>query len=312
MNTLISMMILIGCICLGAVLTSVRIIRFPILIARLSTISLYGLLLSMGLRLGSNEEILHQAGRIGLLAISFSLATAVCTAITILFGLRLLKRNHGPRGKENNADKGFREFLSHLKDPAGLLLIVVSGGIIGRIFPEFVAGFAGAATDYLLYLLLFLIGSQLSSGNVDIAAQFRNPAILLIPLATVVGTLLGGLAAGIPFGLSAGKSLALASGFGWYSLSGILISNLGDPILGSAAFLSNIFRESIALLSIPLLARLTHPAVGIGIAGATAMDVTLPLIQKSSGSEYVPSSLTSGAVLSLLVPVLVPLFFQLG
>jgi uncharacterized membrane protein YbjE (DUF340 family) len=104
----------------------------------------------------------------------------------------------------------------------------------------------------------------------------------------------------------------VAAGFGWYSLSGVIISDLGDQVLGSAAFLSNILRESVALLTIPLFGTTRFPRIGIGIAGATSMDVCLPLIQKSCGTRWVPLSVTNGAILSLLVPVLVPLFYHLG
>jgi uncharacterized membrane protein YbjE (DUF340 family) len=87
---------------------------------------------------------------------------------------------------------------------------------------------------------------------------------------------------------------------------------MGDPVLGSTAFLSNIIRESFSLLLIPFLSRTPVPHASISIAGATSMDVTLPLIEKTAGPEYVPLSIASGAILSLLVPVLVPLFYSLA
>jgi len=42
------------------------------------------------------------------------------------------------------------------------------------------------------------------------------------------------------------------------------------------------------------------------------MDVTLPLIEQCIGPDAVPVSFTSGAVLSMLVPFLVPLFYAMG
>lgn len=41
------------------------------------------------------------------------------------------------------------------------------------------------------------------------------------------------------------------------------------------------------------------------------MDVTLPLIEQCVGPAAVPVSFTSGALLSLLVPFLVPLVYAL-
>ena len=61
-----------------------------------------------------------------------------------------------------------------------------------------------------------------------------------------------------------------------------------------------------------MLARLSAPHLAIGIAGATSMDVTLPLVERSCGAQYVPLSIASGALLSLMVPFLVPFLYSLG
>ena len=134
----------------------------------------------------------------------------------------------------------------------------------------------------------------------------------MTPIATALGSLAGGLAAAPFLGLGPGKAMALAGGFGWYSLSGVLIADMGDPALGSAAFLANMIRESIALVSIPFLASTRRPELAIGVGGATAMDVTLPLVESSAGPALVPASFASGALLSLAVPIIVPLLYRLG
>jgi len=41
------------------------------------------------------------------------------------------------------------------------------------------------------------------------------------------------------------------------------------------------------------------------------MDVTLPIVEQCAGPEWVPASFTSGALLSILVPILVPALFSL-
>ncbi|MBN2047332.1 MAG: LysO family transporter, partial [Anaerolineaceae bacterium] len=45
-------------------------------------------------------------------------------------------------------------------------------------------------------------------------------------------------------------------------------------------------------------------------AGATAMDTTLPVIQKHAGKEYTLIAVYSGVILSLSVPILIPLIFS--
>ncbi len=153
---------------------------------------------------------------------------------------------------------------------------------------------------------------ELSRSGISIPSVLAHPRTLAIPAGTVLGSLIGGGLLVLVFPLSLGKALALASGFGWYSLSGVIITDLGDPVLGSAGFMANMIRETIALLTIPLFARSRYPLVCVGVGGATSMDVTLPLIERTCGPAAVPVAIASGAICSLLVPVLVPIFYHLG
>ncbi|MBU0955526.1 MAG: lysine exporter LysO family protein, partial [Spirochaetes bacterium] len=203
------------------------------------------------------------------------------------------------------------QLLSHFKGPGLLLAMVLLGALAGLILPEYHTLDYGLVTTWVLNALLFMIGVQFAQSGLSLRSAFVRIDTLLVPLATVIGSLAGGLLVALVFNLAAGKGLALAAGFGWYSLSGVMITNLGDPMLGSAAFLANMIREALALLLIPLLARTKYPYTAIGAGGATAMDVTLPLIEQCIGPEAVPVSFTSGALLSLLVPVLVPICFNL-
>jgi uncharacterized membrane protein YbjE (DUF340 family) len=77
--------------------------------------------------------------------------------------------------------------------------------------------------------------------------------------------------------------------------------------LGVIALLSNIIREIFTLVFAPLIARIFGKLAPISSGGATAMDTTLPIITRYSGTEYVAFSVFSGLVLTLLVPLIVPL-----
>lgn len=105
--------------------------------------------------------------------------------------------------------------------------------------------------------------------------------------------------------------MSLASGFGWYSLSGVLLTKLDGPGLGAVSFLANVVRESMALILIPLLARTRFPLLAIGAGGATSMDVCLLITYRSLGEKSVPLCLASRGFLSLMVPILVPLCYTL-
>ena len=201
---------------------------------------------------------------------------------------------------------------NHFREPLRLFAIVVAGFFTGLVRGLFPALSGENISTWLLYLLILLVGADMVQSGVSVKRVLAHPETLLLPAGTVVGSLLGGLALAAAFGLPVGKALALSSGFGWYSLSGVIITDLGDPVLGSAGFMANMLRETIALLSIPLLARTRLPYLGIGVAGATSMDVSLPLIERTCGPASAPLAIASGAILSLMVPVLVPLFYQLG
>ncbi len=89
-------------------------------------------------------------------------------------------------------------------------------------------------TVYVLYLLMFQVGISIGSDKKlkDILSSIR-PKLLLVPLATIIGTL--SFSALISLALtkwSVFDCLAVGSGFAYYSLSSILITELKEPTLG--------------------------------------------------------------------------------
>ena len=78
--------------------------------------------------------------------------------------------------------------------------------------------------------------------------------------------------------------------------------------LGTVALLSNIFREMITLIGTPFMARKFGPLAPVASAGATAMDVCLPVILKYTGNSMLPAAVISGIVSDFSVPLLVTLF----
>lgn len=136
--------------------------------------------------------------------------------------------------------------------------------------------------------------------------------VLMTPLAIALGSLAGAAVAAAVVDLRLHEALAVAAGFGWYSLSGVLVSEMHSSSLGALAFSANVAREVAALLLIPVVASRLGHVEAIAPAGATAMDTTLPLIAKVTDPETAVVAFFSGAVLSGLVPILVPLFIRIG
>jgi uncharacterized membrane protein YbjE (DUF340 family) len=147
--------------------------------------------------------------------------------------------------------------------------------------------------------------------KISFKGVFADRSLFFLPLYTILGTYVGALGVFLftPYTLS--QVIGMLSGFGWYSLSGILITDLGYPVLGSISFLSNLLRESFSFFLIPLFGRLGrryyYPAVCT--AGATSMDVTLVLLSSHFGTRTMVGSIYHGVIMSLVAPLLIPLFF---
>ncbi|ALP41087.1 lysine exporter LysO family protein [Aeromonas schubertii] len=165
-------------------------------------------------------------------------------------------------------------------------------------------------SEWALMLLLLFIGIQMRNSGMRLRQILLNRWGMTIAIGVMLSSWLGALIAALVLSLPATHALAMASSFGWYSLSGILVADKLGPVMGSAAFLNDLGRELIAILIIPLLMR-RHPSAAIGYGGATALDFTLPVIQRSGGGGVVPVAIVSGFILSLLGPILILGFLAL-
>ncbi|MDR2897894.1 MAG: lysine exporter LysO family protein [Spirochaetaceae bacterium] len=333
MDTVVSLLILLACITAGYILETAGFIPLKKALDPLFSVVLYLLLFSMGLRLGQNREILLRLGEVGAMALLGAVFSILGTVILHIVAIPLYRKldrdtlytlsrpgsggevSQGGAFKKTgfaNAGKMLFMIAGNMKKPALLFLIVIAGVVLGYLLPPVSILMDGSFSSVVLNLLLFIVGIQMKRGGVDMKKALLQPAAIVLPLVTIIGTLLGVQLTRlfIP-ALTLGKALALGGGFGWYSLSGVLISALGDPLLGTASFLANMFREVLALILISVLGFTGRCESGIGVAGATSMDVTLPLIENAYGSQAVPLAFIHGVILTAVVPFLIPLFMSM-
>lgn len=166
---------------------------------------------------------------------------------------------------------------------------------------------------YVLCALMFSVGISIGNEPTSIR-QFRNinPRILFLPLMTIAGTWIGILVVSIFIkNRSVTDCLAVGSGFGYYSLSSILITQYKGIELGTIALLSNIMREIMTLLFAPWMVKYFGKLAPISAGGATTMDTTFPVIVRNSGKEYAIVSIYQGIIVDFTVPFLVTLFCSL-
>ena len=162
----------------------------------------------------------------------------------------------------------------------------------------------------ILYALVFCVGISIGSDTKTLKS-FRsvNPRLMMLPIMTIVGSLAGTAAASalLPH-RHLFDCLAIGSGFGYYSLSSIFITEYKGAELGTIALLANIMREIFTLLCAPLLVKFFGKLSPISMGGATTMDTTLPIITKTSGQDYVILSIFHGFCVDFSVPFLVTFF----
>jgi uncharacterized membrane protein YbjE (DUF340 family) len=201
-----------------------------------------------------------------------------------------------------------------MKNSFIMLSIFIAGVLIGvfAFLPQKLM--EHNAELYVLYFLMFFVGISIGS---DIPGAWKllkklHIKIIMVPLAVIVGTYAGvSLVSLLIPSIALKDSLAVGSGFGYYSLSSILLSELKGETLGMIALLSNIIRELLTVVCAPLFVRFFGKLAPITSGGATSMDTTLGIITRFSGREYATISVFSGTILTILVPFLVTLFAKM-
>lgn len=162
-------------------------------------------------------------------------------------------------------------------------------------------------------MLLFFVGISMGSDK-KTWKLFREKSkqLIFVPIAVIIGSLAGACAVSFMLkGISLKEAAAVGAGFGYYSLSSMIIAEIHSETLGVVALLSNISREIITLALTPFFVKFFGPLSGVASGGATAMDTTLPVIAKFSGKEIAAVALFSGFVLTLITPFAVTFILKL-
>ena len=270
------------------------------LVNRLLGWMVYIILFFMGISLAFLDNLSRNLLSVFHIALVSALAILLCN----LLALRLLEKKRPWQHKHKQEALPSR--LRMALDSLTLCGVVVLGFLTGLTQLAFLRH-ASTASEYALIFLLFLVGVQLRGSGMTLRQILLNRRGMLVSAVVLLSALLGGAIAAALLGLPLKTGLALASGFGWYSLSGILMTEAFGPVIGSAAFFNDLARELTAIMLIPaLIAR--HRSSALGLCGATAMDFTLPVLQRAGGNEIVPAAIVHGFVMSLLAPLLIAFF----
>ena len=205
--------------------------------------------------------------------------------------------------------------------------IMVGSFVVGCLLAGFgglhenILQHSGQFSMYTLYLLMFMVGVSIGSDRkLPEILKSLNPKILLVPLATMIGTLTASVI--VSFFISRwsiAECLSAGCGFGYYSLSSILITQLkassigvqAAAELGTIALIANVIRELYVLLFTPLIIKYFGHLAPICAGGATTMDTTLPVITRFAGKDMVFISIVHAIIVDFSVPFFVGFFCSL-
>ncbi|MHB0775817.1 LysO family transporter [Halomonas sp. WWR20] len=275
------------------------------LINRGVNLSVYVILFLMGFSLAGLENLGQELSRMGGQAALLFSVIAPCNLLALWLLSRHIRLHAGASPIVRDAPvRKLTALLGSLQLAGVVALGVLIGAVLGMLGQNTLHAGAERLAEWTLYALLALIGCQLRNSGMPLRQILLNRHGLLIALTVAASSLVAGLLAAPLLELRWNQGLAMAAGFGWYSLSGILIGDQLGPVLGGAAFFNDLARELGAFLLIPLTIQRATP-LAIGFGGATAMDFTLPAIQQHGGVACVPIAIVSGFLLSLISPPLI-------
>ncbi len=281
----------------------------------LISLAVLALLFFLGISVGSDPRITNNITTLGWQAIALSsgaiLGSLILAGLTTSWFHDSYKRPE--TFKATGKSSGTEKIKLLLTNQSVWILFIFSAGIAGaalNLLPVYLGN--EKISTFTLYILMILVGLGIGSdpraGEILKRTRLR---IIIVPLIVIIGSLGGSyLISFFIAKVNAANGMAVGAGFGYYSLSAIIIGKISGNDMGVIALLANIFREVITLVAAPLWVKWFGRLGAIVSGGATAMDTTLPVIIRVTGKEYAVISIFSGIVLSVLVPVLVPLILD--
>ena len=317
-GTLTSLATYVAFVAAGALIGSRKAVRSRPLVwlGKIQFAALMVMVAMLGIKLGANDEVIPALAQIGLTALVLTLLAMIGSLLCVhLLRRFVLKLDHYGRPAGSGAAADEQEGSGGKADNGStkwLVLAVVAGMLCGYfLVPDSLLGVCSATIDWGLYLLLLLVGIDMGRQGTMLAdikaAGFK---VILVPVAVAVGTLSFTLLGALLLPVGVKDSIASTAGFGWYSLAPTLLQSYSLAV-SATAFLSNVMREIFAIVSIPWVAKKVGYVECASLAGAAAMDSLLPVVVGATHERITIYSFVSGVILSMAVPILIPLIIGL-
>ena len=284
-------------------------------------ILVYLLVLLMGLRMGANKEIVDSLGTIGVQSLLVSVITITLSVLGITLSRKILRMDRFGNVGDDRVSEGAKAAKEAKANVAGIKSTIIigvdvaAGMAVGYFLIYKKLGiqdeFMIKSDPYLTACLVLLIGTVGLNLGLD-GTVFRNikkagAGIILFPIAAVAGSIIGGVIYGLITPLSIREGVAIASGFGWYTYAPNVILQAGYPVASAISFLHNVIREIAGIIGIPFIAQKIGYVEACAVPGVAAMDVCMPIVERSAREDTVVYSFGIGLLMCLSVPIIVPL-----
>lgn len=262
------------------------------------------LLLSIGLGFGNIFKESNTAYRIFEVAVYYSLITTLVSSILVLGFYKFEQGKLRVKGGSYGVS-----IIAPLREASIALLMVLIGILLSLYFSNlFNIIEQYEVPKWLLYTLILFVGIDLVGLKID--KNSFSLKLLFVPILVVFGSILGGAIASLIFSHPLNIGIALSAGFGWFTLSSVLLSDKLGVEFGAIALLIDLFRELLAILLLYLFGH-SIPKTAIAAAGATSLDSTLPIVKQTCPSSEIPLALISGLILTILAPILITFFLAM-
>lgn len=288
--------------------------------------SVFMLVLMMGMRMGSNEEIIASLGTIGLQAFIFTIVVVIGGVFSVMAARKLLGIDKFGRLKaqakgQTNDEIAESEAEADTEEGGGsaalMTWLIIIAVVLGLLFGYFylrvnvadIDGFNDKVGNVMTLGLCIMIGSigfdMGLSGTVIAQVKHIGFRVLIFPAAVIVGTAVSSVIMSFFLPLSVRECIAIGFGFGWYTFAPVAISSAGYVMAGAVSFMHNVFRETLGIILLPILAKKIGYIEACSLPGVAAGDMGLSLVEKALRPDIVVYSFAIGMSESILIPLLV-------
>ena len=245
------------------------------------------LIASLGIKIGTNDDVMRNFGRLGIYAFIFTIVIMLGSIGAVSLLKKIFITGKSAPVTSASPSVSLQEKPDYRKDPSGeddkgtgagikkvSLMIIGSltfGIIIGFVWNEYILeDLIGNFIKFGLCALLFFVGFEFGvRGNFIESLKLAGPYAVIVPVGVILGTFAGSVVISFFMPISIRESLAIGSGFGWYSLAPSIMMDKGYVMAGTISFMHNIMRELIGILAIPLVAKKVGYAESVSLPGSS-------------------------------------------